>query len=176
MAVLNAVKAGGSQGIYLTDLGRLSRLLTVQEAILAKVWEYGGIVVTVESGIVAPDDDDDPMRTAMRQMMGVFFQLERSMLVKRLRNGREYKASIGGYANGAPAFGLVPVDGELVPAESEQVALKRMRELRGEGQSFQSIADTLNAEGVPTKRSGPGGKPARWQSNTINRILSRAVT
>jgi DNA invertase Pin-like site-specific DNA recombinase len=169
MAVLNAIRDGESQGLYITDLGRLSRLLTIQEAILAKVWQYGGHVITVESGEVMRDDPDDPMRTAMRQMAGVFFQLERSMIVKRLKAGREFKASIGGHSCGAPAFGLAAVDGELVPVESEREAIARMRELRGGGASLRDIASALESEGHRTKLGGS------WHPATVARTLRRAA-
>lgn len=169
MNALRAIRDGESQGIYLTDLGRLSRLLTIQEAILAKVWEYGGIVVTVESGEILRDDPDDPMRTAMRQMAGVFYQLDRSLVVRRLRLGREYKASIGGHACGAAPFGTVAVDGELVPAESEAAAVSRMRELRDGGASLREIVTALESEGHQTKRG------ARWHPASVARILERAT-
>jgi DNA invertase Pin-like site-specific DNA recombinase len=169
MNALRAIRSGQSEGLYLTDLGRLSRLLTIQEAILAKVWEYGGIVVTVESGEVMRDDPDDPMRTAMRQMAGVFYQLEKAMIVKRLRNGREYKASIGGHACGAAPFGTVAVDGELVTAEAERIAISRMRELRDGGASLRQIVSALESEGHRTKRG------ARWHPATVARILAAAA-
>ncbi len=38
------------------------------------------------------------MRTAIRQMMGVFAQLERATIVRRMKDGRETKAQNGGYA------------------------------------------------------------------------------
>src|SRR5207244_11738718 len=83
---------------------RLARTLSVQEAALASVWAQGGRVFLPE-GEVLRDDPDDPMRTAMRQMMGVFSQLERGMITARLRAGRAAKAASGGYAYGSPPFG-----------------------------------------------------------------------
>ncbi|NEW71007.1 recombinase family protein [Streptomyces rhizosphaericus] len=70
----------------------------VQEAILAQIRKHGGRAFTANSGGVHPDD---PMRTAMRQMRGVFAQLERSVIAARLRHGRREKAEQGGYAYGA---------------------------------------------------------------------------
>jgi DNA invertase Pin-like site-specific DNA recombinase len=152
--------------LVITDLGRLSRLLTVQEAILAKVWDLGGRVFTVESGEVLPDDEDDPMRTAMRQMVGVFFQLERAMLLKRMKNGRAEKARQGGYIGGAVPFGRRVVDGEFAADEAELAVVARARELRGQGMSFARIAATLEAEGHRTKNG------ARWYPRTAQRMLA----
>jgi DNA invertase Pin-like site-specific DNA recombinase len=48
-----------------------------------------GSVLTITPSRVTPlqRDPDDPIRTAMRQMMGVFAQLERSMIAAQLRHG-----------------------------------------------------------------------------------------
>jgi DNA invertase Pin-like site-specific DNA recombinase len=75
-------------GIVVGKLDRLARALTVQEAILALVWREGGQVFTAEDGEVRQDDPDDPMRTAIRQAQGVFAELDRKTVVKRLRDGR----------------------------------------------------------------------------------------
>src|SRR6266540_2421394 len=69
-------------------LDRLARSLTVQEAALAQAWRHGGRVFACDSGEVLRDDPDDPMRTAMRQMVGVFAQLDKAMTVARLKRGR----------------------------------------------------------------------------------------
>src|SRR5580698_4194196 len=92
-------------GLIVAKLDRLARSLTVQEAALAMVWRAGGLVFSADSGELAPDDASDPMRTAMRQMIGVFAQLERAMIVSRMAKGREAKAAAGLYAGGAPALG-----------------------------------------------------------------------
>ena len=90
--------------MVISSIDRLARVLTVQEAILGMIWKLDGKLFTVDGGEVTPDDPDDPMRTAMRQMAGVFAQLDRAMVIKRLRNGRQTKAERGGYAGGAPVL------------------------------------------------------------------------
>lgn len=60
---------------------------------------------TVEDGEVLEDDPEDPMRTAIRQMRGVFAQLDKTMTVKKLRDGRNAKAATGKKAVGACAYG-----------------------------------------------------------------------
>lgn len=56
-------------------------------------------------GEVYRDDPDDPMRTAIRQVMGVFAELDRKMVAKRLRDGRLAKAAAGRKAVGDYPFG-----------------------------------------------------------------------
>src|SRR5262245_26704908 len=157
-----------ADAVVIARLDRLARSLTTQEAILAKVWQLGGRMFTVEGGEVLPDDPDDPMRTAMRQMVGVLSQLERSMITKRMRDGRAVKRASGGYCgDGSPAFGWQAVDGELVPVEAEQATVARARALRASGLSLRAVADQLHAEGHHAKRGG------RWHPRTLGRILAR---
>jgi DNA invertase Pin-like site-specific DNA recombinase len=164
---LDALKHGRADGLVVLNLGRISRLLTDQEAALAIVWRYGGRVFTAESGEVLADDPEDPMRTAMRQMAGVFFQLDRAMIVKRLRDGRRLKADRGGYAHGRPPYGWRADSGRLVEDPAEQATLDRIAELRGQRRSLRSIAAALQAEGHRPRQG------ERWHPNTLARILDR---
>ena len=164
---LDALKHGRADGLVVLNLGRISRLLTDQEAALATVWRHGGRVFTAESGEVLADDRDDPMRTAMRQMAGVFFQLDRAMTVKRLQDGRRLKADRGGYAHGRPPYGWRADGGRLVEDAAEQATVGRVVELRGQGRSLRAIAAALEAEGHEPRRG------QRWHPNTLARILER---
>ena len=85
---LEALEVGALDALVMRDLDRLARSVTVQEAVLARVWLTPGATVFTFHGEVARDDPDDPMRTAMREMAGVFAGLERRVIVKRLRDGR----------------------------------------------------------------------------------------
>jgi len=167
---LDALKQGQADGVIVLNLGRISRLLTDQEAALQVAWRHGGRVFTVESGEVLADDPDDPMRTAMRQMAGVFFQLDRAMIVKRLRDGRRHKAEAGGHAQGKPPYGWKAQDGELVEDPDEQATLTRMLELARQGLSLRAVGEQLQAEG---RRPRGGGD---WHPNTVARITRRAAT
>ena len=149
-------------------LDRLARKLTVQEATLAKVWDVGGSVFAVDLGEVPRDDPDDPVKTALRQMIGVFAQLERGMIAARLRSGRLLKAERGGYAGfGSPPYGTRCVNGELRTNTTEHRAIERAVALRSSGASLRTIADTLTAEGYRPKRAD------RWHPETLRRMLTR---
>ena len=165
---LNAVVEGRAEGVVAYNLDRLARTLHYQEAILGQVWALGARMYTVEDGEVLEDDPDDPMRTAMRQMRGVFSQLERAMIRKRMRDGRRLKAEKGGYAGfGSPSLGYRAEGRELVEDADEQATLERIQQLAGEGKSLREMAATLTVEGHKPKRSD------RWHPNTLARILGR---
>lgn len=168
-SAIEAIERGDADAVLIPRLDRLARRLTVQEAVLAHVWNRGGRVFTVDAGEVLPDDPDDPMRTAMRQMMGVFAELDRAMITKRLRDGRRAKASKGGYVAGSPRFGWRAVGGELVRDEVEQAVVERMVAMRSGGASLRAIAGALNAESIPSKRGG------RWSPSSVSRVLDPAA-
>jgi DNA invertase Pin-like site-specific DNA recombinase len=172
---LNAVEDGVVDGLVVFRLDRLARSLTTQEATLAKVWGLGGTVFAVDLGEVARDDPDDPMRTALRQMVGVFAQLERGMISARMRAGRRLAREGGHYAgDGAPPFGYRPSDDPAAPGRKrlvsdpdEQTAVNRILELHDAGLSLREIATTLADEGYRPKRS------QRWHPTTVARVIKR---
>jgi DNA invertase Pin-like site-specific DNA recombinase len=165
---LEAVERRLAAGIVVYRLDRLARLLTVQEAALAQVWSHGGRCFTVDGGEILRDDPDDPMRTAMRQMIGVFSQLEKGMIAARMRAGRRLKAERGGYAGGQPPYGYRAERGWLVAQIDESAAIALASQLRRKGASLRAIAAHLEAEGFG-RRSGA----TRWHPVQVARMLAR---
>lgn len=164
-----------ADGLLVARLDRLARTLHVQEAALAHVWRAGGTVFSIDSGEVVQDDPDDPMRRAMRQMMGVFSELERGMIGARLRAARRLKAERGGYAGyGSPPFGTRAVADGLEAREDEQRAVALICRLRGAGESYRAVCAALEAEGL-RPRGRKGATPAGWQPAVVRRIALREV-
>lgn len=164
---LEALEVGTIDALVMRDLDRLARSVTVQEAVLAQVWLTPGATVFTFAGEVQRDDPDDPMRTAMREMAGVFAGLERRVIVKRLRDGRRAKARKGQHANGPAPYGWTTRDGELWPVPAELAVLDQMRELRASGARQADIADALNAAGHSARNGGA------WTQPVVSRILAR---
>jgi DNA invertase Pin-like site-specific DNA recombinase len=163
---LTALEDGQARGLVVYKLDRLARNLTIQETTLALAWGLDATVYAVDLGEVQRDDPDDPMKAALRQMVGVFAQLERGMIAARLRAGRRLKAARGGYAGGAPPFGWRAEGRELVADAEEQATRERIIDLRGEGLSLRTIAAVLAAEGRRSKRGG------RWYRETLRQVLA----
>lgn len=167
MDAVQWIADGRADGILAPNLDRLARELTVQEAVLSYVWAIGGRAFTADHGEHLEDDASDPMRTAMRQMRGVFHQLDRGLIIKRLTEGRTAKGKKGGYAYGAPRFGQRAVDNELTPDERENAIAEQMERWRDqEDMGIRAIAARANAEGLPSKRGG------KWHPTTVARLLS----
>lgn len=165
MEAMEWIREGRADGILAPNLDRLARELTVQEAVLSYVWALGGRAFTADHGEHLEDDETDPMRTAMRQMRGVFAQLDRGLIRKRLREGRETKGELGGYAYGAPRYGQRAEDKALATDESEARNLALMMQWKLEGLGVRAIARKANEQGIPSKRGG------KWHPSTVARLL-----
>ena len=71
---------------------------------------------------------------------------------------------------GQVPFGYKDINGTLQKEPLEQFVLQQIKKMRSDGSSLNAIAKYLTKSGVPTKNGG------RWQSNTVNKIISRSVT
>jgi DNA invertase Pin-like site-specific DNA recombinase len=145
----------GVQTIIVERLDHLARELFIQEYILRDLKQRG---VTLLSA-TEQDLDSDPSRVLFRQIMGAIAQYDRAMVVLKLRAARKRMKTVAGRCEGRKPFGHRPGEGEL---------LARMKELRAQGRTFDRIAETFNAEGVPTRIAG-----RRWFGSTVAKILRR---
>lgn len=102
--------------------------------------------------MVLRDDPSDPLRTAARQMIGVFAELERGMIRLRLWQGQLAKKALGLNGGGAYQFGW----GRGGEDPREQRVLSYARRRRFQGASWRQIAEALNARGreFATRRGG----------------------
>lgn len=165
---IDGVREDEADGVIAANLTRLARTLTVQEAALALVWQAGGRVFMADSGEVMADDPDDPMRTAIRQILGVMAQLDRATITLRMRKGREAKAASGGYAGGAPKYGQTASNKSLVDLPEEQRVIILVRKMREDGMTLRDIADRLNLLVIKSKQ----GK--NWHPQSVSRLIAGA--
>lgn len=167
-SALEWLATGKADGIVVYRLDRLARDLILQEQLLAEVRRLGGDVFTTMDGEAAylTDDPDDPSRKLIRQVLGAVAEYEKSMVVSRMRAGRQRKAALGGYAYGSPPYGWQSVNGELEPLAHEQDVIARIRKLHADDTPMAVIARTLNEEGVPARKS-------RWYTQTVKRVIER---
>jgi DNA invertase Pin-like site-specific DNA recombinase len=163
-----------ARGLLVMQLDRLARALHIQESILAVAWATGATVFTASDGEVLQDDPDDPYRTFVRQVMGGAAQLERALVVKRMRAGREAKRAAGKHSVGPYAFGYhgdgVGRDRDAAPLSDEQGTVERIVELRKAGRSYREITATLDAEGLRPR------KAAAWSAMSVRNIAMREMS
>lgn len=150
--MLGAMMGNGVKVVVVESLDRLARDLMVQSTLLAKLAAEGLNLVAANTGEnVTTAMQDDPMRKALVQIQGVFAELDKSLIVRKLRKGREAVRSEGRRCEGRKPFGF---------HDGEQVVLDRIRQLRrkprgGERMPVSRLTEMLNAEGLRNRSGEP---------------------
>jgi DNA invertase Pin-like site-specific DNA recombinase len=154
--MLIALLSDGVRTVLIERMDRLARDVVVQEGILKDLVKRGFELVSVSE----PDlCSSDPYRAAMRQMLGVFAELDRKTIVLKLRAARQRMRTKTGRCEGRKPYG---------EREGESEVVDLIRKLSARGMNYSAIANKLNADGVSTRYEG-----AKWYPANISRILSR---
>lgn len=73
-------------------------------------------------------------------ILSAFATFERERIAARIREVKQLKKAQGKFTGGRRAFGYDVVDGLKVPREDEQVIIKQMVKMRGDGFGYRDIA------------------------------------
>lgn len=143
---LALLDSGQASVLVAAKIDRLSRSILDFATLTDRAERDGWSLVALDAGL--------DMTTAAGKMMAgvlsVFAAYERDLIAERTR-----KALASRKAQGRPVSG---------PGLAPELR-GRLRALRGQGMTFQTIADKLNEEGVPTARRG------RWFPSTVANAL-----
>jgi len=101
-ALLERIVSNGVRTVIVEDASRFARTLMVQEAGIATLAGLGVQVLTSRGDDLTESDDE--MRVAMRQIAGVFSQLEKTRLVKKLKAARVRRRAEDGKCEGRKSF------------------------------------------------------------------------
>jgi DNA invertase Pin-like site-specific DNA recombinase len=164
--LLDRVEANGVRVVVVEDATRFARGLVTQEAGIVALIERGVLVLTASGDNLT--ETDDPFKIAMRQMAGVFAQLQKSRLVAKLKVARDRKRAAGVKCGGRKNY---------AERSSEAVALAReLRHPRGKRPlSLRKVAAELAAKGflaVP-KRKGDPARP--YGAAAVARMLGASA-
>lgn len=154
--MMAALLGNGVRTVLVERLDRVARDLLVQESVIGDFQRKGLTLISVSE----PDLlSDDPSRVLMRQMLGAFFQYEKTLLVAKLRGARQRIRTRDGRCEGRKRYGMMQGEAEII---------ERIKAMRGKGMALDRIAETLNRERIKP-RAG-----SRWYPTTISRVLSAA--
>lgn len=156
--LLARIAGNGVRLVLVERADRLARELLVQETLLRALIRLGVRVVEASSGTDLTDESD-PSRILIRQVLGAVAQHDKTCLVGKLRKARNRVRARTGRCEGRKPYGY---------RQSEHVGLERIGNLAAQGMSARQIANSLNADGVPSR----GGKP--WTFGSVARVVRRA--
>jgi DNA invertase Pin-like site-specific DNA recombinase len=154
VALLEALLANGTSTVLVEKLDRLARDLMIQESILADFKKRGLTLISVAE----PDlCSNEPSRVFMRQVFGAMAQYEKTMIVAKLRGARQRMKALTGRCEGQKPYGM---------NEWERKMIELMGIWRAQGDSFDKIADQLNAQSHRTRHG------RKWYGCTVSKILA----
>ena len=152
----------GSKVVICECLDRLARDLAVQLQIIAMFASKG---ITLINAMTGQDvtNPTDAMTKAMIQIQGTFAELDKNLLVRKLKRGRQTKKGKTGSCEGRKPYGFYPGEAEI---------LNRIKELHRKPQGEPrlgpyQIAAALNRDNIPNRKGG------KWHGRTIGRIIKR---
>ncbi len=156
--MLHDLLMNGCRAVVVESLDRLARDLAVQLQLTALLASRGITLLNATTGQdVTAAMQQDPMLRAMVQIQMVFAELDRSLIVAKLKSGRERIRQQRGRCEGRKRFGERP---------GEAGTLDRMKALN-DGRTFYGIAKALNDEALPSRTGRP------WTATAVKRILAR---
>lgn len=147
--MVSEILKNGIRTIIIEGLDRLARELRIQEQLLIFLASKGITLFSARTGEdVTAAIQDDPMKKAMIQIQGVFSELEKGLLVKKLRKARDAKREETGKCEGRKSYQ------ETNPALIKEI--KRLRRPYGprKGMTFKAIAACLNSKPEFGTRTG----------------------
>jgi DNA invertase Pin-like site-specific DNA recombinase len=158
-AMMVALMSNGVHQVVVEKLDRIARDQMVQESIIQSLLKNGFELVSAASG----EENlcgNDPGRKLMRTIMGAIAEYDKQMIVLKLRASRQRMKARTGRCEGSKPYGS---------RNGERNTLERMKALQAEGKNWESIANTLNAEGSKTRSGGV------WYPATLRRILLKTA-
>ncbi len=156
--------SNGAKTVIIESLDRLARDLIVSNQLIALLIRKGVSLISATTGQDITDSmSQDPMLKAIIQIQGVFAELEKNLLVRKLRKSRDQVRKEKGRCEGRKPFGFYPEE-KAVINRMKQIYRKPRNEPR---RSFYQITKILNEEGHKTRTKKP------WNVVTVKRILER---
>jgi site-specific DNA recombinase len=160
LRMLQDAKAGKFQRVVSVALDRLARSTRDFLAIVDTLDKAGVAIVLLKQNF----DTGTPQGRFALTMFAALAELEVGTIAERTMTGRIEKARQGGF-NGSPVpFGYTRSGDGFVP-DAHAETVRRVFADYLAGISINRIADTLNAETVPTATA------ARWYASTVSYVL-----
>jgi DNA invertase Pin-like site-specific DNA recombinase len=159
-AMLERIVGNGVRVILVETASRFARAVLTQEVGFSHLQSLGVTLIAVDS----PESflSQEPMMVALRQMQGVFSQLDKATLVAKLKSGRERKKRETGKGCGRKSLA------ELVPAAVALARKLRRYPVNGHKRSLNEVAAELEAQGYVTRRG------TRYGGAAVARMVGEA--
>ncbi len=145
--MLVAILKNGVRTIIVESLDRLAREYRIQEQLLIYLAANDVELISANTEEnVTEAMKGDPMKKAMIQIQGIFAELDKSLLVKKLKQARERVREAKGKCEGRKSY-----------AEASPEVIREIKRLRrkpqggGKRRTYKQVAEELNRQGFKTR-------------------------
>jgi DNA invertase Pin-like site-specific DNA recombinase len=137
----------GIKTVLIEGLDRLAREYRIQETLLIYLASKGISLISARTEENVTDElHADPMKKALIQIQGIFAELEKNLLVKKLRHARERVIAEKGKCGGQPAYS------EISPEVIMEIKKLRKKPKGKARKTYIEIANELSRRGFKTAR------------------------
>jgi DNA invertase Pin-like site-specific DNA recombinase len=152
---LKRIAANGVRTIVVETASRFARDLIVAETGFRRLRDAGITLIAAD----APNSflDDTPTSAFIRQVLAAVQELDKAMLVSKLRGARQRKRATGVKVEGRKSYG---------EAEHSRSTVERAKALNAEGLTLRQVAKRLAEEGHKTRVGTP------YQFTAVGRMIS----
>ena len=145
--MISEILRNGVRTVIIEGLDRLAREYRIQETLLIYMASKGISLISARTEENVTDEvQADPMKKALIQIQGIFAELEKNLLVKKLKNAREKARAEKGKCEGAKSYE------EIAPEIIQEIKKLRRKPKNENRLSYVQIADKLNERGFKTAK------------------------
>lgn len=162
-AMVSEILKNGVRTVIIESLDRLAREYRIQEQLLIYLAAKGITLIAANTGEdITKAISDDPMKKALIQIQGIFAELDKSLLVRKLRKARERVKQERGKCEGRKSY-----------LESNPELIKLIKKLRHKPRggkkrkTYAQVAEAVNEQG----HLNDNGKP--FTGDAIKMIMYR---
>lgn len=166
-AMLDAIDAGEIDAVIVYALDRLARSTRLVLEYVDRFAAKGAAIVSCKESL----DTGTPAGQFVLTMFAALGQLERDTIVARTTDGRNARGKVDGEKGGRVPMGYRRIlaasksTGEVEIVEEEAEIVRSIFAMRDAGRTLAAIADSLNADGLTTRRG------RRWHASSVREIL-----
>ena len=111
----------------------------------------------------------DAVGELIERVIAAIHEFERKRLLERIKAGKERKRETGRGIGGTTPYGYTSRAGELSPASDLVAVVRRIFEQAKDGDTPGKIADSLNADAIPSPSGGS------WNRTTVRNVIENPV-
>ena len=163
---IRMVRDKAVEAVIIYKLDRLARN-TVEALEIASLMDQRSVAL---HSITEKLDTKSAIGRFFFTLLASLAEMERQLIGERIQAAMERKRQKGEPCNGNPPYGHRIIDWQVVPDPTEQMAIKRIHQLREQGHTIHGIYQTLAEEGFVNRKGRP------LASTQIHTIITRKAS